>query len=302
MAKTRGKAKAKPAPKKLKKAKSRPAPKKKAAKPAPKKKAARPARKATAKAKPAPKKKAAPPAKPAKAKLVPIPPEPPEDPGTPGGRVYLLTIEPRPLDRLSRDTIGGRPVLAAQQQWPRCHCGLKMTFFFQVDIPRDLEPFGGSHLLVFQCPKHNDAVFPPRVTKLPAGYWDTPGQFWRIYLNRPGAEITAPEVEPAIKPAGIFAKGTEDVVKHGTGYMGFKLGGVPSWAQDPESYQCSCGGQLRFLCQVPINFGFATNPGQPEQPGWYRSVEYALMLGNEIYILACEKQCDPRAVWPVNQN
>jgi hypothetical protein len=296
MAKTRGKAKAKakPAPKKKATAKKK-------AKPAPKKKAKPAAPKKKVKAKPAPKKKPAPP-KPKAPKLVPIPPEPPEDPGTPGGRVYMLQAEPRPLDRLGRDTVGGRPVLAAQQPWPTCHCGQKMTFFFQLDIPRDLAPFGGSHLLAFQCPKHNDAVFPPRVARMPAGYWDTPGQFWRIYLNKPGAETTAAEVEPALAPAAIVARPSEDLVKHGTGVMGWKLGGVPSWAQDPESYECSCGGQLRYLCQVPINFGFATNPGQPEQPGWYRSVEYALMLGNEIYILACDRQCDPRAVWPVNQN
>jgi hypothetical protein len=59
---------------------------------------------------------------------------------------------------------------------------------------------------------------------------------------------------------------------------------------------------MRFLAQVPVNQGFTTVPSAPEQPGWYRSVEYALFLGNEVYLLACENQCDPRAVWPVNQS
>ena len=81
----------------------------------------------------------------------------------------------------------------------------------------------------------------------------------------------------------------------------FKVGGTPSWAQDPEYYRCACGADLMYLCHVPEGMEFAVHPGQPEQP-YSLGDSYGLFLSNEVYLLACPAHCDPAAVWPVNQN
>jgi hypothetical protein len=182
-----------------------------------------------------------------------------------------------------------------------------MIFFFQLDIPEDLPTFGGDRLLVFQCPRHNDACFPPRASRLPDGYWDRPPPpndmpFWRILVERRPGEPHA-DADPYLRPRGLaLRRTTETVNQYGKGRREFKLGGVASWAQDPEHYQCACGAELAFVGQVPEDHPFDTLPGQEPQPGWYRDEDYALFLGNELYILACPDHCHPAAAWPVNQN
>ncbi|MEU0651353.1 hypothetical protein ACWEV9_06945 [Streptomyces albogriseolus] len=47
---------------------------------------------------------------------------------------------------------------------------------------------------------------------------------------------------------------------------------------------------------------FGVRPGAPVQPYSIRDDAYLLFLGNEVYLLACPKRCDPAAVFPVNQN
>ena len=219
--------------------------------------------------------------------------------------IYL--VEPaEPVPDASANTIGGRPILAAGQDWPECHCGLRMIFFFQLAVPDDVPAFGGDHLLVFQCPKDNDACFPPATPQLPDRYWDEPPPpndrpFWRILIHRGGDPH--PDADPYLQPRSlVLRRTTEAVNEYGNGTRAFKVGGTPSWAQDPERYRCACGADLTFLCQVPEDHEFDTLPGQEEQPGWYRSNNYALFLGNEVYILACPAHCHPSAAWPVNQN
>jgi hypothetical protein len=174
-----------------------------------------------------------------------------------------------------------------------------------VDIPDDVPTFGGDHLSVFQCPKHNDACFPPTGARLPARFWDRPPPpnepFWRILIDRDGQAHA--DADPYLRPRRLaLRRSTESLNEYGKGQRDFKLGGTPSWAQDPERYQCACGSELAFVCEVPEDFAFDTLPGQEDQPGWYRNEDYALFLGNEVYILACPSHCDPAAAWPVNQN
>jgi hypothetical protein len=222
--------------------------------------------------------------------------------------VYVIELTDEPAGQpATRDTIGGRPILAAGQDWPRCYCDRRMILFFQVDVPDDVPTFGGDHLLVFQCPEDNDAAIPPTGPRLPDRYWDRPSPpngkpFWRILVNnRPGR--AHPDADPFLRPRRLILRRTTEVLtRYGKGQRDFKLGGVPSWAQDPEHYVCACGADLAFLCQVPEDYGFETLPGQEEQPGWYRRENYALFLGNEVYILACPAHCHPAAAWPVNQN
>ncbi|WP_255303878.1 hypothetical protein [Streptomyces sp. F-7] len=73
---------------------------------------------------------------------------------------YGIEIGTEPLDRPVRNSIGGGPYFDDGQEWPRCFCGERMALFFQLDVPEDVEFFGGEHLSVFHCAHHNEASDP----------------------------------------------------------------------------------------------------------------------------------------------
>ena len=222
-----------------------------------------------------------------------------------GDTIYLIEVGSAPAVADTRNTVGGRPILAAGQSWPACDCGERMVFFFQVDVPADIPVFGGDHLLVFQCPKHNDACFPPLDPRLPEQFWDRPPgdqlRFWRILLHRGSVPATEPDTYLEPRPL-ILRQAEERIDRLGRGRAGFKLGGVPAWAQDPEHYTCQCGADLAQVCQIPEDFGFDKRPDQPSQPDTFNSRQYGLFLGNEVYIVACPEHCHPAAAWPILQN
>jgi hypothetical protein len=169
-----------------------------------------------------------------------------------------------------------------------------MVFFFQVDIPDGVRNFGGDHLLVFQCPTHDDVAVGP--SQLPERFWDE-DPFWRILIRRSGTP--APDADPYVEGHRLVLRpDTEVVDEYGRGSPGFKLGGFPSWAQNPEHYRCACGTDLAFVVQVPENFGFDMWPMKAPQS----DDQVQLFLGNEVYILACPAHCHPGAAWPVLQN
>ncbi|MET8180716.1 hypothetical protein [Streptomyces sp. NPDC005336] len=88
---------------------------------------------------------------------------------------YAVEVGTEPLVRPARNSVGGWPFLDQAQDWPECFCGERMALFFQFDIPWDLEPFGGDHLLVFHCRAHNDASDPQLADgRLVPKYWDAP--------------------------------------------------------------------------------------------------------------------------------
>ncbi len=222
---------------------------------------------------------------------------------------YAIEIGTEPLDRPARNSVGGRPFLDAGQEWPECFCGERMALFFQFDVPRDLEAFGGDHLLVFHCRAHNDASeFPESADGgLIPRYWDAPQPpyprpFWRVLLQR-HAERPVAETEPSVRALPLTLRPFADTPDaRGRGAQTFKVGGTPSWAQDPEHYTCACGTDLVYVCQVPEGMQFSVNPGQPEQPYSISADTYWLFLGNEVYLLACPAHCNPAAVWPANQH
>ncbi|GHF00892.1 hypothetical protein GCM10014715_66360 [Streptomyces spiralis] len=217
---------------------------------------------------------------------------------------YTVEVGTEPLVRPARNSVGGWPFLDQAQDWPECFCGERMALFFQFDIPWDLEPFGGNHLLVFHCRAHNDASDPQLADgRLVPKYWDAPqppypAPFWRVLIQSRGA-LPAPEAEPSLCALPLALRPFVDTP---VGAQTFKVGGTPSWAQDPEYYRCACGADLVYVCQVPEGMDFAVYPGQPEQPYSVRADTYWLFLGNEVYLLACPARCDPAAVWPVNQH
>lgn len=208
---------------------------------------------------------------------------------------HSIEVGAEPLDRPARNSVGGRPFLDDGQQWPKCFCGDRMSLFFQLDIPLDIEHFGGDHLLLFHCRKHNEPAQPPLADgRLVPRYWDAPqppypGPFWRLLLQR-HATLPAHDAEPTLTALPLTLRPFVDTPdSYGDGAQGFKIGGSACWAQEPELYTCACGADLVFVCQVPENMEF----GQDTD---------ALFLGNENYLLACPSHCDPAALWPVNQN
>ena len=218
--------------------------------------------------------------------------------GSPGDVTYSIETGPGVVEAGARNTIGGWPVLPDAVPWPVCHCGERMVLFLQIDVPPDIPSFGSDHLLVFQCPAHNDACFATS-EQLPPRFFD--GTFWRILLHRSGAPAADPD--PYLQPRNlVLHRRTDGIDADGRGIAGFKVSGTPSWAQAPERYTCQCGTELAFVCQIPVDHGFEALPGQPERPDGFSSTEYGLFLGNEVYVLACPANCYPAAAWPVNQN
>ena len=207
-------------------------------------------------------------------------------------------MTPEPAVAGDRNTAGGWPILAPGLSWPDCTCGARMAFFFQIDVPDDIPVFGGEHLLMFQCPVHNEAAFGP--VQLPDRYWETPqGGYdmahWRILRHRGG--VVAESADEYLRPLRL------ELTAVGPDHeWAFRVGGEPAWAQSEESYLCACGADLKFLVQIPENYGFPKRPEVPEQDATFSSDDYGLLLGNMIYILACPNSCDPAAAWPVNQN
>lgn len=219
---------------------------------------------------------------------------------------YRVEIGTEPLDRPARNSMGGWPYFDDGQEWPRCFCGDRMALFFQLDLPDDIEFFGGEHLSVFHCATHNDASDPVTADgRLVPRFWEAPqppypGTFWRVLLQRdPG--IPEAEPEPAVRALPLALRPFVDTQEDPFGAH-FKVGGTPSWAQYPEYYRCACGTEMAFVCQVPENREFGVRPGAPVQPDGLGDDAYVLFLGNEVCLLACPARCDPAAVWPVNQN
>ncbi len=226
-----------------------------------------------------------------------------------GDRTYLIDDGTEAAGRGARNTVGGWPLLGAGEQWPSCSCGRRMVFFFQLDIPDDLPPFAGDHLVVFHCPVHNEALCEWEDPQLPERFWEEPQwyeRFWRIMLFR-GEVAPAAEADPYLEPRTLSLRSA--VVDLEEGGVEFRIGGTPSWdedwypeGQEPWNYRCPCGSGFAFLGQLPLTFGFETWPEQPEQPHQFSAGEYGLFLGNEIYLLACTARCHPAAVWPVLQS
>ncbi|MET4660569.1 MULTISPECIES: hypothetical protein [Streptomyces] len=217
---------------------------------------------------------------------------------------YKIEIGTEPLDRPARNSVGGWPYFDDGQEWPRCFCGERMALFFQLDVPEDIEFFGGEHLSVFHCAHHNEASDPVTADgRLVPRFWEAPqppfpGSFWRVLLQRdPG--IPEAEPEPAVRALPLTLRPFVDA--HGPFTMFFKVGGTAAWALYPEQYWCACGAELAFVCQVPENWEFGVRPGAPVQPHSVGDDAYLLFLGNEVYLLACPRRCDPAAVLPVNQ-
>ncbi len=209
---------------------------------------------------------------------------------------------------LSRDSVGGVLLLDAEEPPVCAICGGRLALFLQSDVR---EGFGlavtaGSHLVVMMCPFHNDIPELLPAGRLPDRYWTEGAGHCLLRLVPPTAPLRQLPEDPFVKAGALRFEPTEESVRAvagvARGSQGFKVGGVPSWTQDPESFTCCCGAEMLFLCQVPQDFPFPKREDAPEQPDAFSKVDYCLFLGNETYLFACARQCDPGAVWAIVQN
>jgi hypothetical protein len=220
--------------------------------------------------------------------------------------MHLISVTDLPADASCRDTVGSTPCLPTGEAVPRCRiCHAAMVLFFQLDVRADFGlPFKtGSHLLAFMCPTHNEPPSLPATyddAPLPADYWDADDGHFALLLFPPTELGPGDNPHPFIAPYRLrFEAADEEVQDVGDFQVGsydFKVGGVPGWINYKVDKRCCCGGRMSFLCQVPDGFGFRKTDAAPEQPDSFSSSDYCLFLGNQVYILACERQCDPRAV------
>lgn len=204
-----------------------------------------------------------------------------------------------PVEDLPRCSVGGDGILPTELQVPACrNCGSQLLLFVQLDIDPNwsLPLAANSHLVIFMCPQCNEIPsfdeFP--AGKLPQRFWETGEGHWFAALSRPDAAETVLRQEPRLVVKQLAFSPTEEM-----GHLpdSIVVGGPAYWLQDAVSYQCSCGAEMSLVMQISENFGFEKQPAAPSQKDSFSDDEYCLFLGNEVYVFACPRQCDPRAVW-----
>ena len=207
--------------------------------------------------------------------------------------------------------IGGAPRLPDATAWPRCRlCNSELVAFLEIVLPPDeSSPFQpGSTLQVFACRQHDDiagtiysdyAHFASASCErvLPAEYWNLNDGHYLLRLLPPAQKSTTSRQEPRLIHQFVSATAAQDDSEDG-----FKLFGEPHWLQDAQPHTCCCGAPMRLLLQVPDGYAFPMAEGAQEQPNSFSLTDYCLFLGNQLYLLGCTRQCDPRALWPVLQN
>jgi len=204
-----------------------------------------------------------------------------------------------------RDSIDGGAWMPQGASTPTCRrCQSLMQLFFQFDIEQRFDlPFkAGGHFVLFMCPLCNEIPsfesFPGGA--LPEDYWNrTEGNHYAALYRSGSANALARSNNSLLRAFKL------DFVDNGPelhSRPSIRIGGDPQWLQDAEDFTCSCGAKMKLLTQVSENFPFPKTPSAPSQPGSFSKDDYCLFLGNEVYVFACEKQCDERAIWITVQN
>ncbi len=201
----------------------------------------------------------------------------------------------------SKNSIGGAAWVPEGTQVPVCRCcGAVLQLFVQFDVQRQFAlPFReGSHFVLSLCPKCNEIPMFDTYAgqQLPARYWEKNVGNHHAALYRPtDAWAPAPGVDLLRAFDLVFTE-------QAPASESFQIGGEPCWVPEAEHFTCSCGAEMRLLLQIPENHPFPKLESAPEQPDSFSSDDYCAFLGNEVYVFACEKQCDERAVWITVQN
>lgn len=226
--------------------------------------------------------------------------------------MHQISISPDVAGTATRNSVGGAPFLPDGDSVPTCRlCGVSMALFLQFDVrPEFGLPFAvGSHLLAFMCPKHNEIPSVPDnydSSDLPAEFWLKDDGHYSLQLIKPDIPTSAAELDPfilgwrldfttapeSVQDFGDFERGSDD----------FQIGGIPGWINYAINKSCPCGGKMSFVCQIPDGFEFRQTETAPEQPDSFSNTEYCFLLGNQVFILACDRQCNPSALIAICDN
>jgi len=225
---------------------------------------------------------------------------------------HFIEVTDDPATAADRDTIGGAPHLPPDIEHPRCKlCNERMVLFLQFDVRKEFGlPFQpGSHFSAFMCPQHNDATISAEpLSELPMSprYWEQDLGHFSILLLAATAQTVAGQLDRHIQSRKLRFEQTEEQIETGegitSGSQAFKVGGVPYWINYAPQPKCSCGGTLRFVCQLPENLGFPKIATAPSQPNSFSYNDYCYLLGNFVYFLACDQQCDAQAAVAICDN
>lgn len=197
----------------------------------------------------------------------------------------------------TRDSIGSDAWLSESSSVPIClNCQSEMQLFLQFDINEEFKTKlkESSHFVLFMCPICNEIpsfdFFTNR--KLCSSFWEKNLHFYTV-LFRPITKLKAIPSNSNLEEASlIFIKSQRSLTQ-----PVISVGSTPVWIQDEESFQCCCGEEMSFFCQISENYPFKKTKLAAEQPDSFSADDYCLFLGNEIYIFACSNSCDERAVW-----
>ena len=218
--------------------------------------------------------------------------------------MHVIKISDEAATAADRDTVGGAAYLSSNDEYPTCRwCCTEMALFLQLDIREEFDlPFhSGSHLLLFMCPTHNEipAIYYGKAL-LPEEFWNKNDGHYALILLPPGSSNIVHRLDPYIASKKLTFNRVNERVdtleEFSYGTHDFKIGGVPGWINYSVDASCPCGGSMRFICQIPDGFGFRQTESAPEQPDSFSSTEYCLFLGNQVYVLGCDRQCNSRAV------
>jgi hypothetical protein len=159
------------------------------------------------------------------------------------------------------------------------------------------------------CPQHNDAPTSAEpFSELPMSprFWEQDTGHFAVLLLPASAQTKPAQLDRHIQPRKLRFERTEEKVESADGITwgshAFKVGGVPGWLNYAPQPKCTCGGTLRFVCQFPDDLGFPKSAAAPSQPNSFSNDDYCYLLGNFVYFLACDQQCDARAAVAICDN
>jgi hypothetical protein len=199
----------------------------------------------------------------------------------------------------SRNNIGGEAILPAGASYPTCQqCGQEQLLFLQFSVPAELGlPIAAeSQLSIFMCPKHNEIPSFEFQSRLKDEYWSKGEGNWAAFLAPPD-QVPVAGGPRLLEPVALAL----EALPQEPSYR-IAVAGEPQWVQEPERFVCSCGTEMVFICQISDSYKFQRLPTAPEQPDSSYVDDYVLFLGNEVFVFACPKQCNTRAIWITVQN
>lgn len=192
--------------------------------------------------------------------------------------------------------IGGKPRLPLSYDVPSCSlCGEKLTFFFQIAIPKG-EAWEGNTVAVFACTKcvdENHLI--PAMLNTPLQGAAIPEGFLRQYQHNFSFLVFPTDQGLLLQEYSELIRFAEIQIQEGDGIGSFgKLGGEPVWVlqdESPSTYGNVAVG-MTFLLQVVPNFEYSTISGAAPQlelditgrPAPSPLNYYQLFIGNALYV------------------